>query len=114
MSVTSPAETVPTAFSGFRWEPSNEQQVVLLFGMLLALKQFEEPLCIETCDTTFPDCIAINTVTKEWIKIEFEFRSAAFLKHKREWLLLRKLDPSARWMVVCWKDDLKEDRKSVV
>ena len=49
-----------------------------------------------------------SAVTKQRIKIEFEFRSAAFLKHKREWLLLRKLDPSARWMVVCWKDDLKE------
>lgn len=80
---------------------------MLLFGMLLALKQFKEPLCIETCDTTFPDCIAINTVTGDRIKIEFEYRSAAFLEHKKEWLLLRRHDPpSVRWMVVCWEDDL--------
>lgn len=109
MSTIKPAEKVPSTFAGFIWEPSNEQQVVLLFGMLLALKRFGEPLCIEKCDTAFPDCVAINAVTGERIKIEFEFRSSAFREHKREWLLLKKNDPSARWMVVCWEHDLKND-----
>lgn len=95
---------VPRGFSGFIWEPANEQQVVLLFAMLLAQRKFAEPLCIESADTTFPDCEAVNTDTGEPVKIEFEFRSKDFLKHK-EWDVLRACNPAVRWMVVCWEDN---------
>ena len=102
MSVTSPAETVPPTFSGFRWEPSNEQQVVLLFGMLLALKQFEEPLCIETCDTTFPDCIAmvLNSLPSDRrsesdAPARFDWRAAGLsIKQRTVLTLLRRFGES--------------------
>lgn len=111
--MTTPTRTVPPAFSAFLWEPWNEQQVVLLFGMLLALKRFPEPLCIETCDTTFPDCVAFNPVTEERVKIEFEYRSSAFLEHKHEWLSLRDNGPKVRWMIVCWDNDLGSKAESL-
>ena len=81
--------------------------------MLLALKRFPEPLCIETCDTTFPDCVAFNPVTEERVKIEFEYRSSAFLEHKHEWLSLRDNGPKVRWMIVCWDNDLGSKAESL-
>lgn len=102
-------DPIPSTFSGLIWEPSNEQDVVMLFGMLVAIKQFGEPLCIQSCATAFPDCEAINTNTGQSIKIEFEYRSSAFECHKEEWESLRHLGPAVRWMIVCWEDNLKRD-----
>ena len=70
----------PTHFRGLRYEPVNEQGVVLLFGMLAK----ELGYMIEAVQTGFPDCEAMRQVTPErWqrVRIEFEFESRNFRDH---------------------------------
>ena len=52
------------------WEPSNEQEVVVLFGRLL--DHMPRPVAIEFVQTGFPDCKAIDVETREPLWIEFE------------------------------------------
>lgn len=81
------------------WEPTNEQEVVLLFGYLLydGMPNLPRPIIIESVGTTFPDCKArALDGDKEEIWIEFELFSGAYEEHiarheKCDW-------------IVCWKD----------
>ena len=55
-----------------------------------------------------------HTRTGEKIRIEFEYRSSSFLPHRKEWKELKTADPSARWWLVCWHDDLDEKQKETL
>lgn len=84
-------------FRGLLWEPSDEQEVVLLFGQLL--DHLPRPLAIEYVQTGFPDCKAIDMETGEPIWIEFKLYSSFYPRvYKKR---LEKCD----W-IVCWNNDL--------
>ncbi len=84
-------------FRGLLWEPSDEQEVVLLFGQLL--DHLPRPLAIEYVQTGFPDCKAIDTQTGKPIWIEFKLYSSFYPRvYKKR---LEKCD----W-IVCWNNDL--------
>ena len=89
-------------FRGLLWEPSNEQEVVLLFGRLLHL--LPRPLAIEFVQTGFPDCKARDLATHEVLWIEFELHSSHYRRdhHKANSPRLEKCD----W-IVCWRHDEK-------
>jgi hypothetical protein len=91
------SSAVPRTFRGLKWEPSNEQEVVVLFGRLL--DKLPKPIAIEFVQTGFPDCRAINVGSEEQepIWIEFELYSS----HYREHLNRREV---CHW-VVCWHND---------
>jgi hypothetical protein len=63
-------------FRGFMWEPTTEQEVVVVFGILLHLGAFETPLCIDRVRTTFPDCTALIPGSGRRVNIEFEYGSS--------------------------------------
>jgi Homing endonuclease associated repeat len=70
----------PLDFLGLRYEPVNEQGVVLLFGMLAQ----DLGYLIETVQTGFPDCEALRQIAPErWqrVHIEFEFESRNYREH---------------------------------
>jgi hypothetical protein len=70
----------PLDFRGLRYEPVNEQGVVLLFGMLAK----DLGYLIEAVQKGFPDCEAMRQVAPErWqrVNIEFEFESKNFRDH---------------------------------
>jgi len=86
-------------FKSLSCAPINEQGVVYLFGVLH--DAFD--LKIESVQTGFPDCIARRNVGKgrwEEVRIEFEFQSRSFVKHKH--------DPDRVDMIVCWEHDWKQ------
>ena len=85
----------PSDFRGLLRAPSSEQEVVLLFGLLLPY--LDEPLSIDECHEAFPDCLAIRSHTGVPVRIEFELNSSNFLTHGH--------DPSGCDMVVCWLHD---------
>jgi HNH endonuclease len=84
----------PTNFRGLRYEPVNEQGVVLLFGMLAK----DLGYLIEAVQKGFPDCEAMRQVAPErWqrVHIEFEFESRNFRDHGH---------PSNGCdVIVCWR-----------
>jgi hypothetical protein len=88
---------LPPGFRGLRWEPTDEQDVVVLFGRLL--DHLPRPLAIENVRTGFPDCRATDSETGEAICIEFELKSSHFVRDHSE--RTEKCD----W-IVCWRDDL--------
>ena len=78
--------------------PINEQGVVYLFGVLHDVFDFQ----IESVQTGFPDCVArrfIGGDRWEELKIEFEFESASFEKHKH--------NPDDVHIIICWKHNWK-------
>ncbi len=84
----------PTNFRGLRYEPVNEQGVVLLFGMLAK----DLGYLIEAVQKGFPDCEAMRQVAPErWqrVHIEFEFESKNFRDHGHP---LTGCD-----VIVCWR-----------
>ena len=84
----------PTNFRGLRYEPVNEQGVVLLFGMLAK----DLGYLIEAVQTGFPDCEAMRQVAPDrWqrVNIEFEFESKNFRDHGHP---LTGCD-----VIVCWR-----------
>jgi hypothetical protein len=85
-----------THFRGLRWEPTDEQEVVMLFGQLL--DHLPESLVIDYIGTVFPDCKATNAETNEDVWIEFELKSSHFFRDHRG----RK--EKCDW-IVCWEDD---------
>ena len=102
-----------TAFRGFIWEPTTEQEVVMLFGVMLQRGDFG-PLCVDHAQTPFPDCTAINTATSERIHIEFEYFSKDFMGHHEEWEQLKEAHPDDHWWLVSWRDDLSDsDRRKI-
>jgi len=96
-------------FRGFVWEPSSEQDVVMLFGRLV--ERGDLSVAIDYSWTAFPDCIATDAEDGETVNIEFEFRSSSFWRHRAEWSQLMRANPSAYWWVVSWHDDLTEGQR---
>src|SRR5438552_4051230 len=90
---------MPTGFRGLRWEPTNEQEVVFLFGKLL--NHLPRPLAIESIRTIFPDCRATDSETGEIITIEFELLASHFFRDHAT------RAERCQW-VVCWQDDVKD------
>ncbi len=86
-------------YFGFRnllFEPTNEQGVVLLFGMVSK----ELGFFIERIGTEFPDCTAKRYVGKgmQHVEIEFEFKSREY-NHP-----LKGCD-----IIVCWENNWGKD-----
>ena len=67
-------------FRGLLYTPSYENEVVLLFGMLLA--DLENNYVTDEYPGSFPDCLARRD--GEQIGIEFEVNSTDFIKHKHD------------------------------
>ncbi len=89
----------PTNFRGLRYEPVNEQGVVLLFGMLAK----DLGYIIEAVQKGFPDCEAMRQVAPDrWqrVRIEFEFESRNFRDHGHP---LTGCD-----IIVCWRHNWHE------
>ncbi len=78
-----------------QYAPANEMGVVFLFSYLASRLAVR----VERISTAFPDCIAYQKVGggERRIRIEFEYRSSNFRKHKH---CARKCD----W-IVCWEHD---------
>ncbi len=92
-------------FRGLRHAPINELGVVLLFGMLAEQLGF----VVESVQEGFPDCDAKlrrEDGTFEGVRIEFEFRSSEFRRHRH--------DPSACDLIVCWVDDWPDSPVQVI
>jgi len=84
----------PTNFLGLRYEPVNEQGVVLLFGMFAG----ELGYMIEAVQKGFPDCEALRQIAPDrWqrVRIEFEYESKNFHGHGH---LASGCD-----VIVCWR-----------
>ncbi|MBN8598332.1 MAG: hypothetical protein J0L78_11725 [Planctomycetes bacterium] len=82
--------------------PTNEQGVVMLFGMLAR----ELGFVVELVRTGYPDCEAKRQgVDEKWrrVLIEFEYRSSNF-NH----------DPRGCDLIVCWEHDTKENEVDVL
>ena len=90
-------EGIPSGFRALRWEPTNEQEVVMLFGRLLGY--LKRPLAIEFVQRGFPDCKAADSETGDEIWIEFELYSSHFYRDHS------KRSEKCDW-IVCWHDDL--------
>ncbi|MBU1260044.1 MAG: hypothetical protein KJ757_03865 [Planctomycetes bacterium] len=91
-------------FRGLVYAPINEQGVVFLFGKVA----HEFGMYVELIRTGYPDCIAKRFIGKDkWeeIKIEFEFKSSDFVKHKH------KTEDAD--MIVCWEHDWKDCPKTI-
>ena len=89
-------DVIPKGFRGLRWEPTDEQEVVLLFGRLL--EYLPRPLSIEFVRTGFPDCKATDSENGDEISIEFKLKSSFF---RRDYA---HRAGKCQW-VVCWEDD---------
>jgi hypothetical protein len=86
-------------------EPVNELGVVFVFGMMARRLGF----VVHRLQAGFPDCIAMREVAPgmwQRVRIEFEFESRNFLKHKHR---NDKCD-----VIVCWKHNWKECPLDVV
>jgi|TARA_Y100000294_G_scaffold162124_1_gene167035 predicted transport protein len=91
-------------FRGLVYSPINEQGVVFLFGKVA----HEFGMYVELIRTGYPDCIAKRYIGKDrWeeIKIEFEFKSSDFVRHKH------KAEDAD--MIVCWEHDWEDCHKSI-
>jgi Homing endonuclease associated repeat len=89
----------PTNFRGLRYEPMNEQGVVLLFGMLAK----ELGYLIEAVRKGFPDCEALRQVAPQrWqrVTIEFEFESRNFRDHGHP--------ATGCDVIVCWRHNWED------
>lgn len=85
--------------------PVNELGVVFVFGMMARRLGF----VVHRLQAGFPDCIAMREVAPgiwQRVRIEFEFESRNFLKHKHR---KDKCD-----VIVCWKHNWKECPLDVV
>jgi len=91
-------------FKSLSCAPINEQGVVYLFGVLHEVFDFK----VELIQTGFPDCIARRKIDKnkyEELKIEFEFESSSFVKHKH--------NPNEIDIIICWEHNWKECPKHI-
>lgn len=91
-------------FRGLVYSPINEQGVVFLFGKVA----HEFGMYVELIRTGYPDCIAKRYIGKDrWeeIKIEFEYKSSEFVRHKHK---IEDVD-----MIVCWEHDWEDCHKSI-
>jgi hypothetical protein len=86
-----------------RYAPTSEQEVIVLFALLLPELPFR--LELDEVHTGFPDCLAwrVNEDGRETeVRIEFELYSSHFYAHGH---------PSDGCdCIVCWEDDMPGDR----
>lgn len=107
ISMYPPADDRPVCgtvlnFRSMLHEPTNEQGVVLLFGMMAE----ELGFIIENVRTAYPDCEAKRRVGKDsWqrIRIEFEYLSSRF-NHPEDGCDL----------IICWRNDRPHPRIEVI
>jgi hypothetical protein len=89
------------AFRNMMYEPTEEEGVVLLFGMVSG----ELGYTIEGAWQSFPDCVAKRIVSskgrKEPVRIEFQYKSRDFLTDGH--------DPNGCDVIVCWEDNWGKD-----
>lgn len=88
-----PVYGAPMASVGMIHEPTNEDGVILLFGMLAA----KLGLLVRRVQGEFPDCeVMCEVEAGRWISllIEFEFESRNFARHGHR--------PDGCDMIVCW------------
>lgn len=88
----------PLNFRELRHEPTNEQGVVFLFGMVAR----ELGFLVEAVAQGYPDCVVKRQIKGrlgqyEAVNIEFEFKSSNF-RH----------DPNQCDLIVCWEHDWTE------
>jgi hypothetical protein len=95
---------VSGAFRGLLYEPTYENEVVLLFGLLLP--HLEDSFVVDRFLGSFPDCIARRN--GEEIGIEFEVLASDFFDHKHD----EHPNLAKCKLLVCWKNDL--ERKTIV
>ncbi|MBN2563625.1 MAG: hypothetical protein JXQ75_22120 [Phycisphaerae bacterium] len=91
-------------FRGLVYAPVNENGVIFLFGKVAA----DLNMYVETIRPGYPDCVAKRYIGKgkwEELRIEFEFRSSDFVRHKHH-----SDDCDA---IVCWIHDWKECPKKI-
>lgn len=94
----------PLNFGSMIYEPTCEQGVVFLFGMVAKRLGF----WVEYVSTEFPDCVAKRVIEGKKkrlqdVKIEFEFKSREYEKsHPTEGL-------DGYHIIVCWEDNWGED-----
>ncbi len=91
-------------FRGLVYAPVNENGVIFLFGRVAE----DLNMYVETIRPGYPDCIAKRYVGKgcwEEVRIEFEFRSSDFHRHKHH-----APDCDA---IVCWEHDWKDCRENL-
>lgn len=94
----------PVNLRSLKTEPINEHGVIYLFGVYHDIFGFE----IESIQAGFPDCIARRKKSderREEVRIEFEFDSLSFKKHKH--------DPDGVDVIVCWKHNWKNLPKGI-
>lgn len=82
-------------FRGIVYAPVNENGVILLFGKVAS----DLDLRIEEIRRGFPDCIARRYNGRSWerLRIEFEYRSSNFIRHKHD------IDDCD--IIICWIHD---------
>jgi predicted transport protein len=91
-------------FRGLVYSPVNENGVIFLFGKIAA----DLNMYVETIRPGYPDCIAKRYIGKgKWedVRIEFEFRSADFTRHRHH--------PDDCDAIVCWEDDWTDRPKRI-
>ncbi|MGC2531085.1 MAG: hypothetical protein WA639_25340 [Candidatus Acidiferrum sp.] len=82
----------PMDFRGIRYEPVNEQGVVLLFGMVARELGYR----VEAVQSGFPDCEAQRQIAPHrWQRVHIEFESRNFRDHGHP---LTGCD-----VIVCWR-----------
>lgn len=87
-------------FRGFRYEPTYEQEVIILFGLLIP--SLKDKFIIDKYPDTFPDCFA--TRNGQEIGIEFEVKARNFYEQKHNTHAnLKKCN-----LLICWENDIPE------
>jgi hypothetical protein len=95
----------PLTWPELAYEPVNEAGVVFAFGAVARRLGF----IVLRLQTEFPDCEAMWRVARgQWqrVRIEFEFESRNFLKHKH--------DPKGCDVIVCWVHNWAECPPNIV
>ena len=94
---------VPEEFRGLKYTPSYENEVILLFGMLMP--HLESQFVIDEYNGSFPDCTALRD-GKE-VGIEFEVNSNDFIRQGHP------QDPnlSKCKLIVCWENNWKTSKR---
>lgn len=85
-------------FRGLLFEPTYEQEVIILFGMLIPY--LKDSFIIDKYPDTFPDCFARRNGQE--IGIEFEVKASHFYEHHHDTNAnLKKCN-----LLICWENDI--------
>ena len=82
---------IPRGFKGVIYEPTNEQETIALF--LLLMPKIKPTWCIYRMQKDFPDATFYDTKTGKKIKVEFEYLASSFRVHKSDGVCDQ---------VICW------------